>query len=682
MRVFVWFLTILAAIATGNCAKSKGNPGWTDGQSGGGPNGPGGGASSGSNGVLGNGIPGGFDGSTFGLPGANSGGGTGDSSTGSGPKVVYMSDCPGSLSATTANALAAGGTVPSSMKWLYPYDKTVFPAGIVAPTLQWAQSSGPDAVYLHLHSTTFDYVGCFAGSNPPQQDVPQQAYDTAFVQGGGPSDPLNVELTTITGGTVTGPIKETWTLARGYLKGIVYYNTYTSQLASQQLGGGNGDGGIISNGAVMSIAPGATMPNVLLTIQGVSPIGPCVSCHSISANGKYLAAQRHNYLFAGMNASGLLQSESYDLSSSMMLDPNADAGTGNGAALAINDSDDWGFSGVYPDGSRLLTSGESNMTSPPFPAASGNNPGMIGPSTSKMFDPRTGASITFSGLAAQYAMMPMFSPDGTKVVFNDFDHGMGHSLVVQDFDANTNTFSNPKTIYSDTNNLYPGWPFFTPDAKFVVFALGSNDNFATTQDPPLQTIGTSDLYVVPVAGGQATALDAANGYANGQSYLPYPGRDEHLNFYTTVSPIASAGYFWVYFTSRRNYGNMLADSNATIIVADDTDTTSMKIWVTPIEVDDRGKVVSHPAFYLAGQELVSGNIRAFAALEPCKSDGPGSSCKSGIDCCGGFCTNGTCGKPPGPPQCSKLDEKCTKKSDCCDGYADCIGGFCAYPTPR
>jgi hypothetical protein len=124
---------------------------------------------------------------------------------------------------------------------------------------------------------------------------------------------------------------------------------------------------------------------------------------------------------------------------------------------------------------------------------------------------------------------------------------------------------------------------------------------------------------------------------------------------------------------------MLASSNATMTVADATDPTSMKIWVTPIETNEAGQIKSHPAFYLPGQELVSGNIRAFAALEPCKTDG--KSCQSGIDCCGGFCTNGMCGVPP-TPRCSKLDEKCTTRSDCCDPSLDCIGGFCAQPIPQ
>jgi len=610
----------------------------------------------GANGASGGGSGGGGTAGTIVLRGADAS--TTPSSTANGqsapPAKVAINDCPGSLSPATIAALQTGGPIPASMKWLYPYDGTVFPGGLPAPTLQWSQASPPDGAYLQLHSKSFDYAGCFAGGDPPELVIPQTAWDKAWEQGTGVNDPLTVELTTVTGGVVTGPLRESLSFARGSLKGVVYYNTYTSQIAG-------------NNGAVMSIAPGASTPTVLISIPGIDPVGPCVSCHSVSANGQYLAAQRHNYLFGGTNGSGLVDSESYDLSSTATLN--------TGAPLAQVSNDDWGFSAMYPDGSRLLTDGQPNPTSPPFPGAAGNNPGMIGPNPSKMYDPRTGATLSFSGLTAKNAMMPTFSPDGKKVVFNDYDHGSGHSLVVMDFDPAANVFSGAVTVFQDPN-LYPGWPFFTPDSRQVVFVLGDGNNFASTHTPPAQDIAKSDIYIVPVTGGQATALDAANGFFKGQSYLPYPGRDEHLNFYTTISPVSSGGYFWVYFMSRRSYGNMLSSSDAKIVVADATDTKSMKIWVSAVQVSETGVAQSHPAFYLPGQELQSGNIRAFPALEPCRADG--QSCSSGVDCCGGACTSLSCGQPMG---CSKVDEKCSTASDCCDAAVKCIGGFCALPTP-
>ena len=87
--------------------------------------------------------------------------------------------------------------------------------------------------------------------------------------------------------------------------------------------------------------------------------------------------------------------------------------------------------------------------------------------------------------------------------------------------------------------------------------------------------------------------------------------------------------------------------------------------------------MSHPAFYLTGQEPGAGNHRAFTALDPCHEDG--ASCTTGVDCCKGLCTNGTCGPGQGPPRCSNLDEACTTSKDCCDPTAECINGFCELP---
>ncbi len=599
---------------------------------------------------------GGRDGSTTGAgddgggPGSfGDGGGNGSSSGGSfgdggghpTPTMpVTISDCPGTLPASTVSALQSGGPVDPAEKWLYPYDQTVFPGGLSAPVLQWTpQAAGtPTAVYLHLSSQLFDYKGCFGPTNPARLPVPAKAWSTAWAQSKGAGDPLKVELTTMVGTTVSGPITESWTFALGSLKGLVYYNTYTSPQVN-------------NNGAVMVIQPGAATQSPFLTIPGQSPPGPCISCHSVSASGATIVAQRHQY------PGGLVQSESYDLLKTPMPNPSS--------PLATTKADDWGFSAVYPDGSRLLTDGQPGMTGNIFPAGPGDNPGMEGPKASQMYDPATGATIAFSGLSGTHAMMPSFSPDGTKLVYNDTDTGGGHTLLAMDFDAKTNTFSNPKPLFKDTA-AYPAWPFFTPDSKSVVFIVDSAPNFASTTNPPGNTVAQADLYIVDVASGVAHKLDAANGQRpNGASYLPYPGRDEHLNFYPTVSPVAAGGYFWVFFTSRRNYGNTLVDPN--------DGPASKKLWVAAINIGaPAGGDASHPAFYLPGQELASGNIRAFATLAPCKASG--SSCTSGIDCCGGACNAGGCGTPTG---CSGVDDKCTTSADCCGGGLSCINGFCS-----
>lgn len=115
-----------------------------------------------------------------------------------------------------------------------------------------------------------------------------------------------------------------------------------------------------------------------------------------------------------------------------------------------------------------------------------------------------------------------------------------------------------------------------------------------------------------------------------------------------------------------------------------------QLWGAAIDISADGTytlVPSHPAFYLAGQEVGTGNHRAFATLDPCRQDG--DKCTSGIDCCGGFChieqaqeltdPVGSC--TPKMSMCSKRDERCVTDQDCCapDGTEtanSCIAGFC------
>jgi hypothetical protein len=98
---------------------------------------------------------------------------------------------------------------------------------------------------------------------------------------------------------------------------------------------------------------------------------------------------------------------------------------------------------------------------------------------------------------------------------------------------------------------------------------------------------------------------------------------------------------------------------------------------------------SHPAFYLPGQEIESGNMRAFAAFEPCKKRGKG--CESAAECCDGFCRETARDEagapvlecmPPPDNSCANIDEACAVAGDCCIAKALCINKRCAAPTPE
>jgi len=144
-----------------------------------------------------------------------------------------------------------------------------------------------------------------------------------------------------------------------------------------------------------------------------------------------------------------------------------------------------------------------------------------------------------------------------------------------------------------------------------------------------------------------------------------------LELLWTIIPFAitMVMFVWgakVFFDSYRHYGNQ---------------GLQRQLWGAAVDVSAEGKYAadpSHPAFYLTGQEFGTGNHRAFTALDPCRKDG--DACVTGIDCCGGFCTNGKCGVPPPPPpdkpRCAQTDESCANGTACCVETDHCIAGHC------
>jgi hypothetical protein len=559
---------------------------------------------------------------------------------------LVMSGNTGNIDPNTQKQLQTGGNADATFRWLYPYDATVFPRGLIPPVLQF-DGTAPTAMYVHVSGMYFDYKDYFAGSTPAQISIAQANWDT-IAKSAAPGEKIQVQVTKVSGGQVSGPITEHWVIAQGSLKGTVYYNTYDSPQA-------------MNTGAVMRIKPGAAMPDVL--------IGQCNTCHAVSADGSTLVASHGSYT-AGA---------SYDLK--------------NNAAVLYDAPDSrYGFGGVYPDGTMMLScasmvGGWSNGDQGPNIPGLGNIGNPSGDRPSKLYDTKSGAVIAAPGFdgVVTHALMPMFSPDGKHVAFNDYDSGMGHSLFVMDFAKATHTFSGKKQVANDAT-LWLGWPAFTPDSANVVFEKINDGDYATWNFYGSEPDHKSDLYTVPEGGGAAVALDGLNGIANGTTYLPYGDPEAHMNFEPTILPVAAGGYFWVVFTSRREYGNTITDANP----YEYQPAKRKKLWVAAIDIAPKAGVdPSHPAFYLPGQELGAGNMRGFWVLDPCKQNG--IDCSSGDECCEGFCRQ--VNQPDGavsyqcvpPPNgCSQEYESCKTSADCCANNPPmlCIDGHCAIPTPQ
>jgi hypothetical protein len=555
---------------------------------------------------------------------------------------VFVDDCssnPAGLDAATVQKLEAGSGSAGSLAWLNPYDGTVFPRGLISPLLMW-KGDAADAVYIHIKSSQFEYKGCFKPTGSNQLQLPQGIWEQASGVTRGAADPYTMELTTSSGGAVSGPVTQKIIIAQATLKGTIYYNSYASALVG------------IGGGGVLRITPGKTAEAFL----GASG---CNGCHSVSANGTRMVSLPLALGFAGNGATYAL----------------TQGGPTNPAPLAPN-AQNTPFAGVSPDGALYLSNAHQGGVGP-----RAGGPGSVGGANATLYETDTGNVVSNSGIPTG-AMTPMFSPDGTLLTFNDYAINSGHGLAVMSFDKGSRTASGYQKVYqSSDTGTYPAWPLFFPDDKGIVFANGTSADFSGNAlglgglgifgAPPAVS---SDLYVLDVASGTSHLLAKAMGFnsdqdaASNTTYLPFGSEELHHNFYPTGSPVAAGGYFWIFFDSYRHYGN--THTNGLI----------RQLWGTAVDISAGGTYTSdpsHPAFYLTGQEDVAGNHRAFTALDPCKNDG--DSCTTGIDCCVGFCTDGKCGKPPPTttePLCAKTDESCQGGVKCCSANDLCINGFC------
>jgi hypothetical protein len=609
------------------------------------------------------------------------------------------------------NALnAPSPATDQGLAFLYPYDKTIWPRGQRAPLLMWTSNLGnADAVKIELATTSgsFSYTGTFgrpavlsAGDKFIRHPIPQDVWDMATASTGktldGATDQLTVKLTVERAGTAYGPITQTWNVAPASLSGTVYYNSYGTQFVKNWVTPDKA--GHAVGAAILSVRSGDTAPK--LVIGKDSPLdnngipkddSGCRVCHVVSSRGRWLISQSE--LGNPNNGRSFL----YDLTQSNI----------QASAVQIPQEGVFGWAAMTNDGAYVL----SNAVNPSSTNAMITN-APNGTATSSFWSFGASPAIsTLSGLPSGVAAgYPAFSPDTTMIAYIDATsqtqnvHG---ALVVANYDASKQQFSNPQTIVSPGPGERIGFPSFLPDNSGIIY---EKEVRPSVQDSVLVTRSgaRSEIWWISLAAGATPVrLDALVGRTNGSSYLPSMGNnhgipgasdpgsplsengydDTTLSYEPTVLPIAVGGQAWVVFTSRRAYGNQLTAVPWQSWPPDyDTrnlaQATVKKLWVAAIDLGaSAASDPSHPAFYLPSQEILAGNSRGFWVLDPCRTDG--TSCDTGDQCCNGFCQpNGdagalVCSNTPPNHQCSQTQEKCTSANDCCDKTQQCINGFCA-----
>jgi hypothetical protein len=554
------------------------------------------------------------------------------------------------LSGNTAMAPAAvttalqGATQPdAAVVWAYPYDGTVWPRGLLPPVLQWNGGAASDLYLVEVQSPTFQFEDYVSAASAPASQVP---FDPTTWQKLVDSTAGQTQLTVARwdGTAATTIAKHTWTIAAASMRGTIYY--WSNDL-----------------GRVLRIKPGAATPDDFANQAPLDdptqyPQSSCLmTCHTVSADGSTLVSGGGTFggtydLKAGMPMVSLPGTWGLPVGS-----------TSTSASSVIK----WAMPAVSPTGKYLLTNA---MAEGLALANDGVTTGFLG-----LFTTADGMPVMGSGLMGVPVTQPAWSPDGKRIAFVDagdptpwagsWNNPPGGDLKTYDFDETASPMvSNEKTLVANgsTPNALIAWPTITPDGQWILYSRTSGADTRT---------GTGDLYIASAVTPDQEARLAA---LDGDGYPFAAGaRDLSWNFEPSFAPVAAGGYFWVVFTSRRTYGNILTGDKTTV----------KQLWVAAIDQQPTpGKDASHPAFHLTGQVESNLAMRGFWALDPCQADGQG--CTSGTECCGGFCdpqNNDTCSSTGGG--CSQNGDKCTTAADCCNAAqgAVCINHVCSEPPP-
>jgi hypothetical protein len=554
--------------------------------------------------------------------------------------TVNLSNIP----AGDAMQLAGATTADPAVTYLdYPYDKTVFPRGLVAPEMMWDLGTAGDEYLVHYVAPGIDLSVLTTADPPSRFTLKQNLWDLLVASAAG--NDVKVELRRFSSGVAYLSTTQTWHVATANLRGLVYYwNVSQGQI-------------LLADPTVAMSSPAFTpgsyqiLGNPRPQNSGLPKTPPwennglgdqCVGCHAAAKNGSTLAA-----VFSTGATSG----------------PLGFVGMQSQQVSAIGDYTAFGMlSAIVPDGSLAVMNTATR--------------------TMQLIDSSTGLGVSSALDLLTGVCDPVFSPDGTLFALAaNCAGGSGQpiefassDLVIYDFAQTTDVFGNARTVVASGGaGAALAFPSFSPDSKWIVFQGGSYSRAKYGA----QLHGQDDLYVVAAQAASAPiALDAANG----TGVLPMDS--QHLNYAPSVDPIFAGGYFWVVFTSPRDYGNRMV-SPQQAPPGDATYSNHKQLWVAAIDATVGTTDPSHPAFWLPGQDQTTANMFGDWSLAPCKttqSDAGPQTCETGFECCSGFCRdmgNGSvCTDNPGG--CHQLGEACSVSSDCCNaGTAlGCLAGIC------
>jgi hypothetical protein len=329
--------------------------------------------------------------------------------------------------------------------------------------------------------------------------------------------------------------------------------------------------------------------------------GKCVACHTLSKNGKVMAAD------VGGESLGVVQVTT-TVPPPVNFGPTGAPPTNYASAWATFD----------PDAKFVVQSKQGVMT---------------------LRDAKTGTTVgANSGVIALglLGIQPDWSYDGKHIVFAQAnkDRGGGTTLrwINTTVGATDVTYGTVESLVPAAAGTLYGYPMFNP----------TNDTIAFVKGKSIEKDLTDQLHIIKAATGAQTLvpLTRANTLVNDGTVAN--GIENNM---PTWAPTGGPDVQWIAFASRRDYGFVLETGSK--IGAD-----KQQLWIAAIDVSKLGTGVdpSFPAFRVPFVELSENAHRPFWALDalaPPPGDGGTGDVDAGAcvplngDCTTGICCAGT-----------------------------------------
>ncbi len=264
-----------------------------------------------------------------------------------------------------------------------------------------------------------------------------------------------------------------------------------------------------------------------------------------------------------------------------------------------------------------------------------------------------------SNIVTGPATQPKWSADGKMIAYieihskqnGDITHNEGYNRSDMRLATLSGLQSVDDTLLVSGGNEAVSDPDFSPDSKCIIFRRSPSGNIRK---------GNTKLYLYSLA--DQVEIELVNLANNGNMH----------DFWPSFSPFPENDYYWVVFFSRRKYGNKLEEGQK-------------QLWIAPIDKQViAGKDPSHPAFWLHGQDMNTGNMKGQWAVdfcltegEKCQNGGSGKTCCDKLECLPATMADTAdqeivyeCQYPVNPSACLQKGETCTLDgAKCCEPYA-------------